>query len=315
MRLPWLKIAQEIREASAPELATKLYPPCPPKLEAMLREHYKVESEHLERSLAGYGIIEVIGWSLGRCPEHEPPSAHAVVKGPTAAREIARVAGWRGDPDVYVKACASLTFPLLEIVAGGVRVRGLDRYDEAWGERHREAWAAWKAARPEKYPPTPPKHRRTFAEDSPKVQRPDPDPDADLQKPPLPPADAGGPKERSCTCTRRPCRHEKAAANAPPPPALPWSPDTPEGLAWKHRLDKLRAKGAAYAVCQLEKLEPARLVGAVLIVRSSDPYFAGWVSEHYQPLLADVGAMLELPEAEPAPPEHGGLRVLAGGAA
>lgn len=288
MRLPWLKIAQEIREATAGELATRLYPPAPPELEAQLRAHYRVEVEHLEKSLAGWGIVEVIGWALGRCPENEPPSAHAVVKGPTAAREIARVAGWKGDPEVYVKACAALTFPLLEIVADGVRVRGLDRYDEAWGERHREAWAAWKAARPSKYPPV--TARRTSGEPSPKIQRPDPDPDADpdaSKTPPNPPLSQEGGERKEPR--RAPRRRRGHLQPVPTPEPDPWDRTTPAGKAWCARLDAMRERGATYAVSQLERLEP-QLVDGVLVVHAPDPFFGEWVEEHYLEIIhgADI---------------------------
>lgn len=171
MRLPWEQLAMEVIEVSAPELAAKL---------------------EITEAEAGWGIILAIKWALARCPDHQPPSANAVVKGSTAARQIARAAGFKGDPDAYVQAACSLAFPTLELVPDGVRFRGLDRYDAAWSDRNREAWKAWKAAHPEKYPPggPPPEPRRDSAGDPPELRRSDPDPDADAETPPPPPRPA-----------------------------------------------------------------------------------------------------------------------------
>jgi hypothetical protein len=110
------------------------------------------------------------------------------VPGPTAARQIARAARWRGPPDIYVKALAALPKPIVEMLPEGIRMRGLDNYDAAWGERHQREWEAWKAARPDKYPP---KNRRKSAGSPPDSHRTDPDPDADGEKD----GDAGAEKE------------------------------------------------------------------------------------------------------------------------
>lgn len=174
MRLPWEQIAMEVIEVSAPELAAKL---------------------DISEAEAGWGIILSIKWALARCPDHQPPSANAVVKGSTAARQIARAAGYKGDPDAYMQAATTLAFPTLELVDGGIRFRGLDRYDAAWSDRNREAWKAWKVAHPERYPTappsppaSPPEPRRNSAGTPPGSRRsdPDPDPDADPSSPPPP---------------------------------------------------------------------------------------------------------------------------------
>jgi len=173
MRLPWEQIAMEVIEVSAPELAAKL---------------------DISEAEAGWGIILAIKWALARCPDHQPPSANAVVKGSSAARQIARAAGYRGDPEAYVQAATTLAFPTLEMVPEGIRFRGLDRYDSAWSDRNREAWKAWKAAHPDRYPTppapamSPPEPRRNSGGDPPGSRRsdPDPDPDADPSSPPPP---------------------------------------------------------------------------------------------------------------------------------
>ena len=100
--------------------------------------------------------------------------------------------------------------------------------------------------------------------------------------PPLPPSSEGGSKERSCTCTRRPCRHERQLRVVPEAPPLPeWDRTTPAGQAWAARLDNLRRAGAAYAVSQLERLTPHAIVDGRLVVRAADPFFGDWVREHY----------------------------------
>lgn len=170
MRLPWEQLAMEVIEVSAPELGDKLYPDLEPEL---------------GEAAAGWGIVHLVKWALARCPEHLPPSASALVPGPTAARQIARAARWKGKPEAYITAISSLPNPVVETVPEGIRVRGLDRYDAAWGDRHPKEWEAYKAAHPEKYPPKPPsKGRRTSGGDpaEPRPSDPHPDPDADAKR-------------------------------------------------------------------------------------------------------------------------------------
>lgn len=283
MRLPWEQIAMEVIEVSAPELAAKL---------------------DISEAEAGWGIILAIKWALARCPDHEPPSANAIVKGPSAARQIARAAGYKGDPELYVKTAASLTFPTLELVPDGIRVRGLNRYDAAWGSNHKALWAAWKAARPDEYPPEPPGTSRGTPEE---IRRPDPDPDADPNAdaagtPPYPPlSQEGGAKK-----TRRRRRDRDAHLVAVPArPPLEWDRTTPAGQVWDARLTDLRRRGAAYAVSQLERLKP-ELVDGKLVVYASDGFFGEWVEEHYLKLLndANTGPPIAL-EYPPKPKSEG----------
>jgi hypothetical protein len=112
MRLPYLQVAMEVMELAAPDLAVELDRP---------------EGE------LGWGLLKVFKWALGRCPDNAPPSWNDVVKGPAAARLIAAAAGYGGDPDAYVGALCSVSpDPLLERVEGGIRICGLNRYDQAW---------------------------------------------------------------------------------------------------------------------------------------------------------------------------------------
>lgn len=169
MRLPWEKLAMEFIEVSAPELGMKLHP-----------ERDDDEAE----ALAGWGGVHLIKWALAQCPDHQPPSANDVVRGPFAARQIARAAKYKGEPDDYVKHAVSLRYPTLELVPDGIRVRGLDRYDTAWGERNKAEWAAWKLAHPdrgsEKLPRTSPGLPRD-------LPSPDTDAESDTEEKPPPP--------------------------------------------------------------------------------------------------------------------------------
>jgi hypothetical protein len=169
MRLPWEQLAMEVIEVSAPELGAKLYPDLEPEL---------------GEAAAGWGVVHLVKWALARCPEHMPPSASALVPGPTAARQIARAARYRGDPETFIEAAAHLPNPVVEVVPEGIRLRGLDRYDAAWADRHKEEWKAYKLVTAA----FPPEIRRKSAGASPDLRRPAPDPDPDAEKEPPPPA-------------------------------------------------------------------------------------------------------------------------------
>jgi hypothetical protein len=205
MRLPWEQLAMEVIEVSAPELGDKLYPDLEPEV---------------SEALAGWGVVHLVKWALARCPEHLPPSASALVPGPTAARQIARAARFKGNADAYVAALAALPDPVVEIRSDGIRVRGLDRYDAAWGDNHKTEWATYKAAHPDRYPP--PGSRRSSAGVPPEIRRPDADTDADADQLPSE-AVAAAP----ATAAVRPQLHEVAplAVTAPDTPPEGWNAD------------------------------------------------------------------------------------------
>lgn len=123
MRQPWVQVAMELIEVSAPELAIEL---------------------DVSEAEAGWWLVKLIPWALARCPDHLPPSESALVEGNAAARKIAAAVGYTGDPEVFVSACERLRYAPLERTAYGIRLRGLDRYDAGWGSNHRELWAEWK---------------------------------------------------------------------------------------------------------------------------------------------------------------------------
>lgn len=95
---------------------------------------------------AGWGLVRLARWAIGRCNDALPPSACDVVHGPHAARLLARAAGYRGDPDSFVSACEQVhPEPVLQRVPGGVRVCGLARYDSYWAKSNPERWRDYKA--------------------------------------------------------------------------------------------------------------------------------------------------------------------------
>lgn len=163
MRPPWVQIETEFIQRVAGDLG------------ALLAELQGREPDDRDEAVAGWGVEKLILWWLGRCPDEDPPSKHDVVRGPGAARLIARAAGHRGDPEVFVRACTMLEPPLLEQLQDGWRLRGLKRYDAVWAKNRRP-----KSDRPdagtEPGRNTPP----TVPEDQ------DRDLDQDLQKPPPP---------------------------------------------------------------------------------------------------------------------------------
>lgn len=108
MRVEWLQLAVEVVEQSAPDLAVLL---------------------DVSEADAGWGLIKLLKWGLGRVPQGEYPSLHDLVQGPMAARLIARAAGHDGDPDRYIEAVESLAHPILQRMPDGVRFRGMKRYD------------------------------------------------------------------------------------------------------------------------------------------------------------------------------------------
>lgn len=81
-------------------------------------------------------------------------------------------------------------------------------------------------------------------------------------------------------------RHVPAAA-----PPSPSEPADPLERAWKGRLDDLRGRGHAYVAEQLKDLRPTETAGDELIVGVSDPFYVGWVQEHYGRLLPGVRFM------------------------
>lgn len=121
MRLPFLQLDSEVLDVTAPEVAIAL---------------------DWTEEAAVVAVLRMVQYVLARCPDDAPPSAHAVIRGPNAARILARVAKWAGDPDAFVAAFCGASHPVLERLSDGIRLRGTKRYDEAWlGQKDRSAKA------------------------------------------------------------------------------------------------------------------------------------------------------------------------------
>jgi hypothetical protein len=139
----------------------------------------------------------VISWALNRCPKDRPPSASATHEGPLIEKLIARACRYQGDPATFVDAYVQVRPAMLERLPGGIRFKGLDRYDGLWAKNYPAAAKAWRAAHPE-WKPT----RAADDEDRPATERfpngsrgqssaldpdPDPDPDRESERKPPPP--------------------------------------------------------------------------------------------------------------------------------
>jgi hypothetical protein len=142
----------------------------------------------------------LISWLLNRCPKDRPPSASAVHEGPLIEKLIARACEYTGDPATFVDAYVQVRPQVLErLPSGGVRGKGLDRYDGLWAKNYPAAAKAWKAAHPGWRPKAkddedeePGGNRSETVRipngnrgDSPPLD-PDPDPDREKDSPPPP---------------------------------------------------------------------------------------------------------------------------------
>jgi hypothetical protein len=92
---------------------------------------------------AGWGLIELEHWALSRCSDDAPPSSQALVRGAAAVELVARVAGWRKEPEMWFEAAEQLPArPARRVVDQGeacVDLAGLLRhYDEAWEKAKKE---------------------------------------------------------------------------------------------------------------------------------------------------------------------------------
>jgi hypothetical protein len=99
-----------------------------------------------DESKAFHGLARMFVWALKRCPDDAPPSHNDTVRGAGAAKLLAHAAGWTGDAKAFVDACEEIQPPVLQRTQGGIRVRGLKRYDDAWHKARARSAAAKKAA-------------------------------------------------------------------------------------------------------------------------------------------------------------------------
>lgn len=117
MRLPWVQLTWEFIDQAAPDVALLL---------------------GISENEAIGGLVKMVQWGLGRCPDDRPPSESSGVMDPDAARFICRAAGFTIDPERLVDACERCRPALLERVEGGIRFRGFDRYDTTWRRNRRK---------------------------------------------------------------------------------------------------------------------------------------------------------------------------------
>ena len=115
-QLPWVQITNDLIDYAAPEMA--------------------IELDGDDLRLLG-GLARMIRWVLGRVPKDSLPSLHDVIRGQKAAHALAKAAGWTGDPEAFVDAGTNVAHPIFERVQGGIRVRGMKRYDAAWKKNNR----------------------------------------------------------------------------------------------------------------------------------------------------------------------------------
>jgi hypothetical protein len=170
-------------------------------------------------------LVRLIRGALNRADPDRPPSESDTVAGPLADRILARLAGWTGDPSGFVDACCSCSHPVLERVPGGVRVRGMKRYDSTWAKNKRRGHGLDEAEDSPETSRAGPARVTGGSRSVPGPQDPDPDPDRDLdpdpdhRSPPPPPPAA----EASETA---PDGHAGEASQVS---GIAWAP-TPRGL-------------------------------------------------------------------------------------
>lgn len=135
MRPPWLQVMTDFLETGAQDLAVLLFP--------------GRRTTEADEARAGWAALQMVKWFLARCPPDRPPSTTAVVEGQDAARLIATGAGYRGDPELFAKACSNIRPALLEAVEGGLRLKEAARYDGMWAKNNPGLARAWAATHPE----------------------------------------------------------------------------------------------------------------------------------------------------------------------
>jgi hypothetical protein len=69
-------------------------------------------------------------WALSQGPADAPPTG--LIIGPNAARVLRAAAEWEGEPQMLLDVLQDPTVGLVEVVDGGFRIRGMERYARAW---------------------------------------------------------------------------------------------------------------------------------------------------------------------------------------
>lgn len=128
----------------------------------MRKRYIQVEDELLKEFASDLSVdlgcnkLEAIGhsnllfsWAINRCPKDRPPSASALHTGPLIEKQIARACEYHGEPTTFIDAYVRARPQVLERVDGGVRFKGLARYDGLWAKNYPAAAKAWRAAHPD----------------------------------------------------------------------------------------------------------------------------------------------------------------------
>lgn len=128
MRLPFLQVNQEIFDVLAPALSVLL---------------------EIGEGDAALHLLRLWKCLVDTGTEERPPDG--VIRGEKAAALIERAVRWGGQPGAFVQACQDPSLCLIEVVPGGLRIRGAERYQAAWRKANasRERAAEWRRARSE----------------------------------------------------------------------------------------------------------------------------------------------------------------------
>src|SRR5207253_1256330 len=119
----------------------------------------------------------------------------------------------------------------------------------------------------------------------------------------LPPTPLASEGVGSGTPSRR-RRRDREPPPPDPPKVLGWTTVTPQGKAWRERLDELARHGAAYPASILERLRPVELAEAgALVVTADDSFFATWCRENYAHLLEPHHVLIVVHPNGQAPPQ------------
>lgn len=115
MRLPFIQLDSDFIRHGAPALALEL----------------GVSTPH------ALGLASML-WEWAASKDGDDCAPSGLVTGKNAAAHVERAAGWDGEKGRLVAALQEPEVGLLEAIPDGFRVRGLDRYRDAWEKQQKE---------------------------------------------------------------------------------------------------------------------------------------------------------------------------------
>jgi hypothetical protein len=204
-----------------------------------------------DEAKAGWGLVKLERWGLSRCTDDAPPSAQAVVRGPSAMKLVARAFGWRKDPALLLEACEQLPSPHARRVPDGVELCRLKDYDDTWTKAKKERDRKAKAREEEEA-----KKAQGQSADTPRTSGGSP-------------ADGEGKKEMKIE-TKKEAKEETQSPEQEP---LALEGQEPPESA-KHPLQALWAELADPSLSRWRKLDPTRRKKADAAWREHGP--GGW---------------------------------------